>query len=52
MPSSERLRLLDEIIYEWAVSSWIQAVKMPVLVIPSIFNPGWVGKKMGTAHDL
>ena len=40
MPSSERLRLLDEIIYEWTVSSWILAVKMPMLVIP-----GWWGRE-------
>lgn len=48
MLSSERLYLLDEIIYEWTVSSWILAVKMPMLVIP-----GWWGReKMGAAHDL
>jgi hypothetical protein len=43
MPSSERLRLLDEIIHEWAVSSWILEVKMLMLVVPLYSRSGGLG---------
>ena len=52
MPGNERLRLLDEIIHESTVSSWILEVKMLMLVIPQYSPSGVGGKKMGTDHDL
>ena len=44
MPSSERLRLLDEIIHEWTVSSWILEVKMLILVVPLYSQSGVLGE--------
>ncbi len=51
MPRSERLRLLDEIIHEWTVSSWILEVKMLMLVVPLYSRSGGWGETR-TDHDL